>query len=332
MPATPPRRDAAHSTMTLHPILTQEQLDRLDPLIRAEYREDGEGRFVLDVAATDGFELTNTRGLLNSLSAARGERDEAQREIREMRSRLGDADLDELKEAQARLRELTENGQGGGADADTLRREIEAQIRADFERKQSTLSESFQQEIETREQRIERLTGQLRKRVFTDEARDAILAVDKGAEPLFLLPEIERRTRVVETDEGDLRVEVLNAEGQVDYVSRDGQAVPKTLKDVVADLKADARFGRAFSGGVASGSGAAPAVSGGKPEVGDANPWDRNSDAFSLTEQARIMKADPERAKRLQAQAPKPRRQSMLPMQESGGRGTATTIGRHPGE
>lgn len=295
----------------LNPILTPDQFAKLDTVLQAEYKVREDGSYVLDVAKQDGFELTNTRSLLATVSATRAERDTMDRELREMRTQLGDSTIEELRAAKKRLAEITAEGGGNTPDAAALRQEIEAQLRKDFERQTATLSESHQAALTERENRLAQLSTQLDERIFTDAARDAILAVDKDAEPLFLLPEIQRRSRIVERD-GKRTVEVLNSEGQVEYVSEDGKAVPKGLRHVVEDLKSDPRFGRAFSGGNASGSGTSP-TSGTAPAAKVANPWDRTGGSFSLKEQARILREDPPLAAKLKAEAPKMVRRSMLP-------------------
>lgn len=295
----------------LDPILTAEAVAKLDPILQAEYKVQQDGTYRLDVGKRNGFELTNTEGLLATVSATRTERDQFDRELREIRSQLGDSTIEELRAAKARLAEITASGGGNSQDAKALRAELEAQLRQDFERQTATLSESHAAELRARDERVSALSSQLDERIFTDAARDAILSVDKGAEPIFLLPEIQRRTRIVEQD-GRRTIQVLNAEGQIEYVSEDGRAVPKGLKHVVEDLKNDPRFGRAFSGGDATGSGATPNSRTGAPPEKIANPWDRTGGHFSLSAQAKIRREDPALAKKLQAEAPALKRQPMI--------------------
>ena len=89
-----------------------------------------------------------------------------------------------------------------------------------------------------------------------------------------------------------------------------GKPRPKEIKDLVKDLQSDRTYGRAFSGGGASGSGAGP--NNPNPANGEENPWDWRTDAYNLDKQAEILKTDPVRAKQLMERVPPKPRKSLL--------------------
>lgn len=288
--------------MALDPFIeTQEDLAKLPEPIRAEYKPREDGKFYLDLNKKGGYELADTGGLLSALAKERTAKEEAARRAAEVSKRYEGVDVDKLKADAQRLAEIV--AKGGTVDP----KEIERGLAAEFERKQKALLDDHNRQLEAERTARTSLQSQLDGELLVGRATQAILEVDKGAEPRFLLPEIQRRTRVVERD-GHRVVEVLDEAGQPRYKTHKGEAVLVTVADLVAELKSDRVWGRAFSA-PAGGSGAGP--SGGHVPAGE-NPFDRSSKAYSLTEQARLKRENPTEAARLEKLAGPPTRRPMI--------------------
>jgi hypothetical protein len=84
------------------------------------------------------------------------------------------------------------------------------------------------------------------------EATAAISGL-KG-EPVLLLPTVQKFTRVVE-ENGEIAIQVVDSKGAARV---DGKGNPLTISDLVAELKTDPVFGRAFESSGNSGSGMRP--------------------------------------------------------------------------
>lgn len=293
----------------LTPIIDTATFQGLDPILQAEYKPQDDGTYKLSVGAAGGYELANTANLLSSVRNARAERDEAATKLREMQGRLGDHDLDALLQAQNRLAELEARGQGNSQDAQALRAEIEAEVTERFQQREATLSESHQTELAKLEDRAKSLSQRMQDLVFNQAATQAILDVDKNAEPRFLIPELRNRSQLVEQEDGSFAVQVVGADGKQVLKSKNGEVVPVDLSDVVGELRKDPVFGRAFGAMGSGGSGATSGTGGPGEEI--KNPWTREH--LSLSAQTEIKRKNPELAARLQKEAGPLQRESMLP-------------------
>jgi hypothetical protein len=125
------------------------------------------------------------------------------------------------------------------------------------------------------------------------------IAEAKGSHDL-LLPHLKKRVRVREDARTkELKLELLNADGGklLGAEGADG-----TFKDLVEEFRKSERFGRAFDGYNQSGSGAGGDQGGGRGNGQDVkNPWSKEH--WNMTEQGKILTAEPERAKALALQA-----------------------------
>lgn len=319
MPAACGGEPRETDTMALRPILNADEHAALSEAVRGEYHRADDGKYVLDVAKENGYELTQPERLLNSVQATRAERDELDRKLREMQSRIGDDDLDELRQARERLRTMLADGDPDEKAAERLR-ERERLLSEQFAEKEAAIKRQHQEAIAEREARTQELEQRLDETVFENEATRAIREVDPEATIRFLLPELRGMTRTVRDQDGRRRIEVLDSNGTVRYESVDGDAQPMGLRSLVSELRKHPELGRAFSGGIAPGGGSGANQAGGPQGDGD-NPFDPAH--WNLTEQSKLAKANPMEAERLRKLAPARPRQPMIDRQPSGGRGTA---------
>ncbi|WP_293383560.1 hypothetical protein [Phenylobacterium sp. SCN 70-31] len=132
------------------------------------------------------------------------------------------------------------------------------------------------------------LVGIIDKSLRGEAAAKAI--AEAGGSVELLLPHLLNRSRLSEKD-GMFGVEVLDK----DNLPMAG----KSYADILEEFKKNDSFAGAFASKVATGTGAA-AASGSKSTT--ANPFVRGPD-YNVGEQMRLMKNEPDKAKRLQAEA-----------------------------
>lgn len=211
-----------------------EDIESIPEGIRDHYTRDGEsGPYTLSVEGSDGWALENVGALKRSLSQAKEER----REAKERLDRIGDVPAD-VQERLSRLAELEK------LDPEKLADEkVKAHERA--------LVAKHQELMGHKDEEITFLASQVSKHLVYDEAMRALLE-EKGS-PELLLPLIEARTRV-RRENGRFIAEVLDEAGNPRI--GDAQGNPLSIAQLVSEMKADPRFGRAFDGTDAAGSGA----------------------------------------------------------------------------
>ena len=81
----------------LQAIIDKEAYEGLNEAIRAEYKESTDGKYMLDVAAVDGYALDDIKGLKSALAKER----QNVTEWKSKAERYGDLDPDKAKEALA---------------------------------------------------------------------------------------------------------------------------------------------------------------------------------------------------------------------------------------
>lgn len=114
------------------------------------------------------------------------------------------------------------------------------------------LTEAHKKELEKHQTRAQALQGQLYGLMVENEATAAVAEL-KGV-PELLLPFIKAQVSVAEED-GRLTVQVKDAKGEVRYGAT-GQ--PMTIKELVAEMKAQEKYGRLFESEAPAGGGKPP--------------------------------------------------------------------------
>ncbi|MBF0374878.1 MAG: hypothetical protein HQL39_15840, partial [Alphaproteobacteria bacterium] len=133
----------------------------------------------------------------------------------------------------------------------------EAERKGQWDTLKAQLLSRHQAEIQGRDAQIAGLRAQLGA-CLIDAAATAEIVAAKGV-PELLMPHVRMRCEVVE-ENGRQVVRVLDEAGAVRL---DGKGRPLAIKDLVAEMRADPVFARAFDGVGTSGGGMSPAGLGG---------------------------------------------------------------------
>lgn len=216
---------------------TVDSLDAVPEDARPFYRKAPDGKFNLITAESiDKLE--------SSLGNTKRERDEAKRRAA-----------------------LVDQWEGLGKSADEIKALLEREAAADEERAKAAgewdklkaqMESNFNKERETFTQKEQRLQTALEKHLIGEAATRAI-AEEKGV-PTLLLPHVERRVKVTETDDG-YSVVVLDDDGKTPKLNAENK--PMSIRELVASMRDDETFGRAFEGSGHSGGGGTGGSGGG---------------------------------------------------------------------
>lgn len=112
------------------------------------------------------------------------------------------------------------------------------------------IAKAHSKDLEGKDKRIDALTTQLYGLMVENEATAAI-AEEKGV-PDLLLPFVKQNIKVIEED-GKFKVLVLDASGDRRYSGVTGE--PMTIRELVAEMKANEKYGRLFESEAPSGPG-----------------------------------------------------------------------------
>lgn len=216
-----------------------DSIDKVPEQFRGIYKQGDDGKFVPDEAYKGIVEAVT--GLNRSLKAARAE---AKAKTSVDLTPLADfgATPEEIKaNITAKLTELQNELAKGG----------EAKLNLDKVRQE--LADAHAKELKKAGARAEALQNQLYG-LLVENAATAAVAELKGV-PELLLPFIKNQVKVVEQD-GEFKVFVVDAQGDQRYSGVTGQ--PMTIKELVAEMKANEKFGRLFESEAPAGGGMPP--------------------------------------------------------------------------
>lgn len=206
-----------------------------------EYRglyKKGENGFSLDEKLAKRMDVSALTGSLRKERQAKTDLEKLVKGFRELG--LGDTP----EEALAAIKAAQEGGddEEGGDEGGKL-----SKIRAKHKQE---LEEAVRKAVGQKDEQLARMDRALRKNMVEREAV-AALAKHKGSEDL-LLPHVASRLKLIEED-GEFVVRVVDRDGDVES---DGRGEPKTVDALVAEMRADAKFSRAFEGSGKGGGGA----------------------------------------------------------------------------
>jgi hypothetical protein len=220
------------------------KFDSLSDALKAEYKLQSDGSYLLDVSPVNGFALEDVTGLKTALSQERSAKEAAERKVEAFK----DIDPTKAKEAIAKVGEMANW---------TPEQKVKEQI----EVVKTQLSEKHTGEKGKLEAQLKKLAGQLEKIMVDAEASKAI-AENKGSIQL-LLPHVRASTRIKVTDAGEFIVEVVDDKGNVRLSPAAGSTAPMSVVELVSAMKTNATFAPAFAGSGASGTGASGGGAGG---------------------------------------------------------------------
>lgn len=141
------------------------------------------------------------------------------------------------------------------------------EVTKQVEAAKAALVDAHKKELEKREQRANALQTQLFT-LLVDNAATTAIADLKGV-PELLLPFIRTQVKVVE-ENGHFKPQVIDAAGEVRYGATGS---PMTIRELVEQMKSEAKYGRLFEsetpagGGKPPGSGRTPAPKPGQREL-----------------------------------------------------------------
>jgi len=138
-------------------------------------------------------------------------------------------------------------------EAAALREAEDAKRRGDYEALEKQLKENHAKELKALEAELKAIRNE-RETSFINAEITSAIASAKGI-PDLLMPVIRSKVKTEDKD-GKLNIVVLGQDGKPRI--KDGQGAAFTLADLVAELKSNETFGRAFDGAGATGAGTTP--------------------------------------------------------------------------
>lgn len=221
-------------------------IDKVPEQFRSLYDSNAEGKFVVKTEYTGV--ATALSGLNNSLKAARAE---AKSKTPVDLSPLADFGTDPASikaGVEAKIAELQEQVTKGG-DA-----------KQNLEKIKQDLAAGHAKELEKSNRRSEALQTQLYGLLVENAATTAVAEL-KGI-PELLLPFIKQQV-VVKEENGEFKVYVVDGAGDQRYSGLTGS--PMSIKELVAEMKANEKYGRLFESEQQGGGGGMPPGGGRRP-------------------------------------------------------------------
>lgn len=232
-----------------------ETLDNVPEDFRSLYSER-EGRFVLNTEdETVGPALKALTGASKALRQARSDAEKARGQRIDL-SPLADygTTVDEiLTSFTTRYDELQEQ----------LKDKDGNQI--NVEKLKATLAEKHGNEIKTKNDQIEKLTGQIQSLVIDTDARRAILDNDPAVDIDIVLPFVSGQVKVIDSD-GKPAARVVDEDGEIRMSPVTGE--PMTIDELVKGMKKSEKFGVFFKSDAPKGAGSNPGGSRRRVPVG----------------------------------------------------------------
>lgn len=140
------------------------------------------------------------------------------------------------------------------------------------------------------------LKGQLENVLINNEIMSAIGKAKGNAE--LLMPHVRKHVSLVDDGDGKQVARVLDANGNARIIGSNGDYM--TIEQLLSEFKESTTYAPCFEGSRATGSGANGGKNNGASGAND-NPFAK--DTRNLTEQARILRENPDEAARLKAAA-----------------------------
>jgi hypothetical protein len=285
-------------------------LNSVDENLRGLYTERN-GKFVLNVQPSEGFELDNVQGLKTALGAER----QTKRDLEERVKSLGDIDPSEARNALKKLKDFE------GLDPTDVRtklesfdklskldptKEAERLAQEKIAATESTLKTALQaretelkNEVEKERETNKKLEAQLKK-LMVDNAIKSKLSkmspLDEAADMIEMLAANRVRTR---KKDGVFSTEVVDDQGNrlMKDVLND---VPMTVDDLLDEIKKSRPS--LFKAEQKAAIGMTVGNHGVQSPSSTNNPW-KAGPSFNRTEQHKTMISNPELARKLKAEA-----------------------------
>lgn len=229
--------------MALKALVTSEEFGAMPDEVKAFYQPSptSDEMYRLEVQSVDGWGLDDTVGLKKVLAEVKDERAKLRTQVKEFRDSVEGYDIAELLGKAAKADDMQ-----NWSPEDKVREQIALEV--------NKIKEKYDRDMGESKNRSTYLLEQLNTAMIKSEAAAAIRAHGGSAD--LLLPIVEGRTRLEETDNG-FEVRVYGPDGVPLPTNKAGSHDPMGIGEFVGEvLKTDERYAPAFSGTAATGSGA----------------------------------------------------------------------------
>jgi hypothetical protein len=220
-------------------------LDGLPADLAKEYTKKEDGKFYLDVEASDGFALENATALRNALQQERA----AVASLRTQVSSYEGLDPAKARDALTKVETMS-----------SWTPEQKVQEKIDSATKQ--VAERAAAERAQLEERVKRLRTVIEREKVHNAAISAISAAEGDVE--VLMPHVISALRLREAGD-QFVVEVVGGDGNPRISTSSGSTGNMTIPEFVNELKSKDRFAPLFKGSQATGTGTPPSASSGAP-------------------------------------------------------------------
>lgn len=220
-----------------------DDLEGLPTEAKALYAKNKDGKYELDPVMRKRLD---TSSLSSALKAERKKAQDLEKLVKGFKEvGLGDTPEEMLAAIRAAEEGLDPDDKGDRGklkDLKALREKVKAEA-----------DERIKAAVGEKDEQLSKMERSLRKNMLEREAVTA-LAKHKGSQDL-LLDQVTKRLVLVDEGDGELVVRVVDKDG--DPVT-DGAGNPKTVDQLVKEMRADERYSRAFEPTGKSGTGAKP--------------------------------------------------------------------------
>lgn len=222
-------------------------LDGLPDAIRAEYKPDPNGGFILDVTPKDGFELSNVTGLKTALETERTNVRTATERLRA----FGDIDPNVAREAVSKLDEIK--------NFDPDKKVTEA-----IKVREQDIHRQWSGKLTEAEKTNKALMAQLNAELVTRAAVQAISGAKGNVD--LLLPHVTSQLQMTQNGENFV-VRVVGRDGRERVGGPNGE--PMTISQLVESMRSQDAFAPAFA---ATNSGGGATNNNGRASGGGTSP------------------------------------------------------------
>lgn len=217
-------------------------IESVDENLRGFYKENNEGEgYILDANPINGYAVENVENLKSALGKERTERKSFEKKYNKLSEQFKDVDLEELqsdlssyKEKYEKLSTIDPESEAAKLAEEKIKA-AEEKISKKLEQKQKEWQKLHDTEVGSREDKIKNLTSQLKNLMVDNVATNALVEAGIVQEHLeLILPKVTGAMRLVESENGELTPEIIDAEGSA-RVRSDGQNM--TVKDLIPELQ-----------------------------------------------------------------------------------------------
>lgn len=244
--------------MVLKGFVTEEEYEKLDSVIQAEYKEEGDG-YIPNVKEVKGYGFANLAGLKKTASDERKNAKSHGDRLAGYKDDDGEyLDPDEAKEALKNKQKYLK----AGKDKATVEEQVKERMKA--------AETNWKKQLTAKDEKIDKLTGTIKKdRV---DVRSKTLIANKKGRMKILHPIIKSKMKVQENDKGELYEVLLDEGGEVMYSAKDPSKI-MDLEEYLDIMKEDEETADLFEGSGMVGTGS-------KQSEGDRSGGKMSSDGF----------------------------------------------------